>query len=363
MPPSSPHEPLRLSADDLYSPRVEAFLDEQAMMSRAMPEVEPQPWILRVLYSSYFYLSLASGLGAFVAWMIMEPFFVEPVALRGGHDGFRWANFLFFPTVAGSIGLFLGAAEGVMCRNAQRALICASVGLGIGFAGGIAAVFAAGIIFVITSVLAVSVSKQPIGDNGMPKGLALMVLMMGRGSAWAVASIPAGIGQGIALREPKVVSNGLLGGVLGGLVGGFLFDPINLAFVGAGEKAWLGRGIGFTIIGLFVGLFVGIVEQWTKSAWLLMRAGPLAGKQFVLFRNPTVLGSSPKADIYLFKDEAIEPRHALIHDRGGRFEIEDMNSADGTYVNGIPVKRQVLHAGDQIVLGKTVLEFALKETK
>ena len=128
-------------------------------------------------------------------------------------------------------------------------------------------------------------------------------------------------------------------------------------------KAWLGRGIGFTIIGLFVGLFVGIVEQWTKSAWLMMKAGPLAGKQFVVFRNPTVLGSSPKADIYLFKDEAIEPRHALIHDRGGRYEIEDMKSADGTYVNGIPVQRQILRAGDQIVLGKTVLEFALKESK
>ena len=73
-----------------------------------------------------------------------------------------------------------------------------------------------------------------------------------------------------------------------------------------------------------------------------MKAGPLAGKQFVVFRNPTVLGSSPKADIYLFKDEAIEPRHALIHDRGGRFEIEDMKTADGTYVNGIPVQRQIL---------------------
>ena len=121
--------------------------------------------------------------------------------------------------------------------------------------------------------------------------------------------------------------------------------------------------IGLTLIGLMVGLFVGMVEQWTKSAWLLMKAGPLAGKQFVVFRNPTVLGSSPKADVYLFKDEAIEPRHALIHDRGGRFEIEDMKTADGTYVNGIPVSRQILKAGDQIVLGKTVLEFALKESK
>ena len=100
MPPSSPHEPLRLSPDDLYSPRVEAFLDEQAVLNRAMPEVEPQPWILRVIYSSYFYLSLASGLGAMVAWMIMEPFFVEPMAVRG-QQGFRWANFLLFPSVAG----------------------------------------------------------------------------------------------------------------------------------------------------------------------------------------------------------------------------------------------------------------------
>ena len=94
-----------------------------------------------------------------------------------------------------------------------------------------------------------------------------------------------------------------------------------------------------------------------------MKAGPLAGKQFVLFRNPTVLGSAPKADVYLFKDGAIEPRHALIHDRGGRFEIEDMNTADGTYVNGVPVSRQILKSGDQIVLGKTVLEFALKESR
>ena len=77
MPPPSPHEPLQLSAEDLYSPRVDAFLDEQAMMNRAMPEVQPQPWILRVLYSSYFYLSLASGLGAMLAWMMIEPFISE----------------------------------------------------------------------------------------------------------------------------------------------------------------------------------------------------------------------------------------------------------------------------------------------
>ena len=164
--------------------------------------------------------------------------------------------------------------------------------------------------------------------------------MMGRAAAWAVAAIPAGIGQGIALRENKVVLERIAGRRARRPAGrtGVRPDQHTSSRRPTARPA-LSRGIGFTLIGLMVGLFVGIVEQWTKSAWLLMKAGPLAGKQFVVFRNPTVLGSAPKADIYLFKDEAIEPRHALIHDRGGRFEIEDMDTADGTYVNGIPIQK------------------------
>ncbi|MHB1560139.1 MAG: FHA domain-containing protein [Isosphaeraceae bacterium] len=355
MSPPSPHQPLRLSADDLFAPSVDAFLDEQAMASRAMPEVEPQPWILRVFYSSYFYLSLAGGLGAMVAWMVMEPFINE------SEHSSLWALLLLFPSVAAMSGLFIGAAEGIMCRNLERALICGSVSLAVGLLGGAVALIPTGIVYAIMRTIASSVSGHD--DVRMPPvGVGWAFQIMGRGAAWAVAAIPAGLGQGIALREPKIIVNGLLGAVLGGLVGGMLFDPIYLVFASDHAEGWLSRGVGLTTIGLSVGLLVGIVEQWTKSAWLLMKAGPLAGKQFVVFRNPTVLGSSPKADIYLFKDEAIEPRHALIHDRGGRYEIEDLNSADGTYVNGIPVHRKVLHAGDQIVLGKTVLVFDLKES-
>src|SRR5262249_25561010 len=148
-----------------------------------------------------------------------------------------------------------------------------------------------------------------------------------------------------------------------GLLGGLLFDPISLVFVTADGKATVSRGVGFVVIGILVGFFIGLVEQWTKTAWLLMKAGALAGKQFILYRSPTVLGSSPKADIYLFKDEAIEPRHALIHNRGGRFEIEDCDTPDGTYVNGLPIKKHILQSGDQVVLGKTVLEFSLREAR
>ncbi len=296
-------------------------------------------------------------IGALVAWGILEPWIDE----RHIGKQFDPVLLLVFPGVAAFVGLFLGAAEGIICRNYSRALKSGAIGLAVGFVGGFIALIPTGIVFSIMQGIAFSLWENPRA-GAMPTGLALLVLMMGRAAAWCIAAIPAGLGQGIALRERKVIINGLVGAVLGGLVGGLLFDPIYMVLTTADGRAIYSRAVGFATIGAFVGLFVGLVEGWTKTAWLLMRKGPLAGKQFILFRDTTVLGSSPKADIYLFKDDAIEPRHAIIINRAGRFEIEDCNSPDGTYINGIPVTRTVLSDGDQIVLGKTVLEFSLKES-
>ena len=351
--------PLKIDSRDLFSPQVEEYLEVQTVLGRDVGDVVPQPLFVRVIYSSWFYLLICSALGGFCGWALLEPFFDD----NDIGDAHTIAALLMFPTVAGFIGLFLGAAEGIMCRNARRACLSGVIGLGVGFGGGLVALIPTGIIFSIMTAIAVSFMKGPPNPNQMPTGLALLILMMGRASAWSVVSIPAGLGQGIALREKKVVMNGLIGGVLGGLLGGLLFDPISLVFITADGQATVSRAIGMTVIGGMVGLFVGLVEGWTKTAWLLMRKGPLAGKQFVLFKDTTILGSSPKAEIYLFKDDAIEPRHAVIHNRGGRFEIEDCDSPDGTYINGIAVKKQILQSGDQIVLGKTVLEFSLRESQ
>jgi hypothetical protein len=349
-----PDDPIRIGQDELYSADVEDYLAVQHNLRRDVGELNPQPLLLRIIYASWFYLALASGFGAFVAWMILEPL-VEDNPLR--RDPSILLSLMIFPMVTGFVGLFLGAAEGIMCRNVRRAFVCGLVGLGIGFGAGLLAMIPARIIFTVMVVMAFRMSPDPLTEGG----LALLILIMGRGAAWAVASLPAGLGQGIALRERKVILNGIVGGVLGGLVGGLLFDPIYIALSNV-EEAAVSRAVGFVCIGLAVGLFVGLVEGWTKTAWLLMQKGPLAGKQFIIFRDETVLGSSPKADIYLFKDDAIEPRHAVIRNRGGRFEIEDCDTPDGTYVNGIPIERQVLQTGDQIVLGKTVLEFSIKDS-
>ncbi len=351
-------DPIRISSKDLFAPEVESYLETQEYLRRDVGELEPQSWFARIIFSSWFYLAICSGVGAFLGWLIMEPFFNDGDAEGEGIA----AAVLMFPVVAGMVGLFLGAAEGIMCRNALRAVISGSVGLGVGFAGALVALIPTGIVFSLMGALAASLSRDQ-DDDGMPTGIALLVFIMGRAAAWALISIPTGMGQGIALREKKVIINGVVGGVLGGMLGGMLFDPISMVLTSADGQATYSRAVGFVCIGLMVGLFVGLVEGWTKTAWLIMRKGPLAGKQFILFKDTTFLGSSPKAEIYLFKDDAIEPKHAVIYNRGGRFEIEDKETPDGTYVNGIPVKRQMLQHGDQIVMGQTVLEFALKEAR
>ncbi len=194
-------EPMRLTEDDLFSPKVEAYLEEQAVLRRPIPEIEPRPFLARILLSSYFYLSVASALGGFCAWAMLEPFIDE---LREDRS---WALLMLFPTVAGMVGLFLGTAEGLMCRNPRRAALCGLIGLGVGFGGGLVALFFAAIIFSIMQGLMFKFWKNP--QNGqMPDGLALLILMMGRASAWAVAAIPAGLGQGCACacaRWPSTV--------------------------------------------------------------------------------------------------------------------------------------------------------------
>lgn len=350
------NEPLKISRDEMYTAGVQDYIDTQATLARGVEPPEPQPWYRRLFLSNWFYLMIWGTIGALVAWAAVEPFIVDSNFYREEDD---YLDYILFGSVAASVGLFLGAAEGIMCRNPQRALTSGAIGLAVGLFGGIVACIPAIYFYQLSGVAGMFFAD----DERRPTAATRFIWMIGRAGAWGMVAIPAGLGQGIATREPKVIINGLLGGVLGGIIGGFLFDPIYMLFTPTGGQADLSRGIGIAIIGLTVGLFIGLIEGWTKTAWLLMRKGPLAGKQFILFKDTTVLGSSPKAEIYLFKDSAIEPKHAVIYNRGGRFEIEDCNTPDGTHINGVPlVGKRYLQPGDQVVLGKTVLEFALKDS-
>ena len=130
--------------------------------------------------------------------------------------------------------------------------------------------------------------------------------MTGRGLAWCLAGAAMGLGQGIALRSGRLLLYGLLGGLIGGLLGGLLFDPIDLLLLGSNKPgAALSRAIGVGVIGATVGAMIGIVELLARDAWLQMLEGPLAGKEFLIFKDLLYVGASPRSDIYLFNDKAV----------------------------------------------------------
>ena len=61
------------------------------------------------------------------------------------------------------------------------------------------------------------------------------------------------------------------------------------------------------------------------------------------------MGTSDNNDIVV-PDDRVSRHHAVLRWRGGRFELEDLNSTNHTFVNGKPVTRAALRAGDLISL-------------
>ena len=56
-------------------------------------------------------------------------------------------------------------------------------------------------------------------------------------------------------------------------------------------------------------------------------------------------------------DTEVSREHALLDRRGDQFFVRDLNSSNGTYVNGKAIREQELHSGDQLQLGRTMLLF------
>lgn len=94
------------------------------------------------------------------------------------------------------------------------------------------------------------------------------------------------------------------------------------------------------------------------SAYVVVIAGPHTGKNFKVDADVMVMGRSPKAQVQL-QDVGVSRNHAQLKKIGDKVYVEDMNSANGTFLNGEPVRiSQELKDGDKITLGSTtVLKF------
>jgi pSer/pThr/pTyr-binding forkhead associated (FHA) protein len=107
--------------------------------------------------------------------------------------------------------------------------------------------------------------------------------------------------------------------------------------------------VGETAISGVEGLPVG-------SALLVVKRGPNAGSRFLLDQPTTSAGRHPDSDIFL-DDVTVSRRHAEFRLEGNDFQVVDVGSLNGTYVNREPVDSATLANGDEVQIGKFRLVF------
>lgn len=88
---------------------------------------------------------------------------------------------------------------------------------------------------------------------------------------------------------------------------------------------------------------------------LVIVDGPSRGKEFPLDEGETVLGRTNETPVELPSNK-VSRRHAAIRVARGQVEIEDLNSSNGTYLNGKRITKSAVPAGAKIVVGEYVLQ-------
>lgn len=97
------------------------------------------------------------------------------------------------------------------------------------------------------------------------------------------------------------------------------------------------------------------------SAMLIIHRGPNRGERFLLNSPETSIGRSGENDI-LLDDVTVSRKHANIRRAGERFELIDLGSLNGTYVNNNSIARATLNSGDEIQFGKFHMLFVQNQS-
>jgi hypothetical protein len=331
---------LRISLDDLASvasdptpaatpsprPEVKSY---GSIHEPAAPEILTQEKG-SIFLKAWVYLGIAGFVGAMLGWAIAERGFVD--------DGpRRWGNIWLLPLIVALMCTGFALAESIVERSSRKAAIRVGIALPLGIALAFAFDIVANVIYNIGLGLCAAAGVVTFHNPAV---------WIARGLAWAIFGVAGGVVYGIIDRSTKKTGYGALGGAIGAAVGGLIFDPIS--FVTHGGAA--SRAIGFGLLGMATGVAIGLVESALKDRWLYVTAGPLAGKQFILYKPQTNMGSTQTCDIYLFKDQDILPQHATLALKGARIHLI---ASGPVYISGQRVNTsRVLESGSIIQVGR-----------
>ena len=83
-------------------------------------------------------------------------------------------------------------------------------------------------------------------------------------------------------------------------------------------------------------------------------------KEVTLAKDRTTLGRRPYNDIVI-DNLAVSGEHAVLQMVGSDVFIEDLNSTNGTYINGKAVKKQLLAHNDTVEVGKYKIKYMVED--
>lgn len=312
-----------------------------------------------------FFQGFVGAAAGLMSWAVAEPMFPKTTASE------RWGQveMIFMVLLGGLVGVGIGAVRGY--RQGSRAHLLRSAAIGLVF-GAIGATF--GYTF----------------GGGLRQALFPMITFGGgesvviRMPARILGLAPIGFFLGAAIGGGGLTFKRLWVGAIGGLIGaaiaGAIFDPVadlvgplQLALKGGQstdlnglpaiqtETGGISRALFAILLGGFVGLFIGIVERITRTAWVRLVLGRNEGREWIVDAPQTFLGRSETAQIPLFGDANVAPMHACIQKQGGAYLLLDGGSPIGTGLNGQRIQTAPLFDGAQIQIGSHTLLFMMKQ--
>ena len=84
-------------------------------------------------------------------------------------------------------------------------------------------------------------------------------------------------------------------------------------------------------------------------------------KEVQITKDKTTLGRRPYNDIVI-DNLAVSGEHAVLQMVGADVFIEDLNSTNGTYINGKAIKKQLLTHNDTVEIGKYKIKYLVDES-
>ncbi len=99
------------------------------------------------------------------------------------------------------------------------------------------------------------------------------------------------------------------------------------------------------------------------SLFLVCTAPPYEGHEFKIERGATTVGRSRQADICLREAPFISGRHAVIEFSEIAVKIKDLESTNGTFVNGDRIKDRLIHEECEIKFGDLAFRLEFREKK